>query len=48
MKYFRKKNLQNKRREHKEEDKLIVSHGEHDVRVYPKEIFVTTNLEHEQ
>lgn len=48
MKYLRKKRLQKKCRKYKAEDKLIIKHSEHDVRGYPKEIFVTGNLEHEQ
>lgn len=48
MKYLRKKRLRRKCRQHKVNDKLIVKHGEYDVRVYPKEIFVMGNLEHEQ
>lgn len=48
MKYLREKKLQRKCSQQKVDDTLIVKHGEHDVRVYPKEIFVTNNLEHEQ
>lgn len=48
MKYLREKKLQRKCSQQKVDDTLIVKHGEHDVRVYPKEIFVTKNLKHEQ
>lgn len=48
LKYQRKLKIQGKKRDHKAEDKPIIKHGKNEERVYPKGIFVTANLEHEQ